>query len=380
MKKNKKLSICFFGTYDRDYTSNRLILQGFRENDVEVVEINAHTPVTRLDTKSEMSVIKLIGRVFKKYRIGSEIFKHFSAFKKVDAIYVGYPGHFDVMLAYPIAKLFRKKLVFNPLLIFYTGFTEEQGILKKNSFLGKCIKKGETFIYNLCDLVFADTPFQETYLRKDFNVPQSKLRVLPIGADSTYYAYTPYINKERKVNVVYYGLYSPIHGVEHIIEAARLLKDDPTVHFTMVGQGQTFKKNFDRAQKLRLKNITFHHDVPLETHPPIIQKADIFLGFLQKHPSVDRIIPNKIYQGLALGRAVLTADAPVIRSMFENKQNIYTCKPSDPQSLVDAIRELKNDPVMRAKIAAAGYQLYCTDFTPTAVGKKLKDYIVEILS
>ena len=110
-----------------------------------------------------------------------------------------------------------------------------------------------------------------------------------------------------------------------------------------------------------------------------MQTADIFLGFLQKHPTVDRVIPNKVYQGLAIGRAVLTADAPVTRSVFAHKENMYLVKPADPKVLAEAILELKNDPTLRTKIAMNGYELYKEKFNPKSVGKQLVAYIKEIL-
>ena len=214
---------------------------------------------------------------------------------------------------------------------------------------------------------------------RDFKVPEEKLRILPIGADDKYYQYTPYINLTKVINVVYYGLYSPIHGVEHIIEAANILRNDKNIKFTFVGIGQTFKTNFEWAKKLKLKNIDFLYDVPMEKHPAIIQKADIFLGFLQKHPSVYRIIPNKIYQGLALGKAIITADSPVIRSIFTHKKNIYLCKPSDPKDFAKAIIDLKRYPRLRKKIAENGHNLYKKQFTPKAVSEKLVKFIEGIL-
>src|SRR3989344_567879 len=375
-----KIKVCMFGTYDKNYTSNKLILQGLRENQIEILEINAHTAVTRLDKKQEMSWYQLLKRILVKYRILIEILKNWQKIRTVDVIYVGYPGHFDVLLAYPLAKLFSKKLVFNPLLIFYTGFSEEQGILKKKSLLAQIIKMGETLIYNLCDLVFADTPFQKEYLIRDFSVPEKKLRVLPIGADDRYYQYTPYTNLSKKINVVYYGLYSPIHGVEYIIAAADILKTDPDIKFTMVGnRGHTFDVNLAKANELRFTNAKFYYDLPLEKHPPLIQEADMFLGFLQKHPSVDRVIPNKIYQGLALGKVVLTADAPVVRSLFTHKKNMYFCIPGSTDALVKAILELKNNPKLRQEIAENGHSLYQEKYTPRAVGKQMMAYISEIL-
>ena len=373
------MKICYFGTYDKTYTSNKMILQGLAENNIPIVEINAHIKVTKLTTKDEMSWFQIASRILRKYKIFTEIIKNFSIFKKTDVIYVGYPGHVDVFLAYILAKIFGKKLVFNPLLIVYIGFTFEQGILKKGSMLGKTIKLAESIVYKMCDLVFADTPYQKEFLMKDFGIPEKKLRVLPIGADNKGYAYSPYKNMDKKINVVYYGLYSPIHGVEYIIEAARILREDKDINFTFIGNGNTFEANYKRAKDLKLPNVVFYHNTPENEHLKIMQTADIFLGFLQKHPTVDRVIPNKVYQGLALGRVVLTADSPVARSIFTHKKNMYLVKPADPKELVKSIIELKDSPKLRSEIAMNGYKLYQEKFTPKAVGKQLVSYIKEIL-
>ena len=373
------ITICYFGTYDKNYTSNKMILKGLSENDIRVVEVNAHIAVTNLTTENEMTWVQILRRILGKYRIFTEITKNYKEFKKTNVIYVGYPGHVDVFLAFILAKLYGKKLIFNPLLIVYNGFVYEQGILKENSILAKTIKFTESLVYRMCDIVFADTPFQKVHLEKDFSVPAKKLRVLPIGADDKGYEFSPYENTGKKISVVYYGLYSPIHGVEHIIECARLLRNDKNIIFTFIGQGNTYEKNKKRSDELKLPNVVFHYNVPVETHLPIMQKADIFLGFLQKHPTVDRVIPNKVYQGLALGRVVLTADAPVTRSMFKHNENMYLVKPADPKALKEAILELKNDPDLRSKIAKNGYQLYREKFNPKAVGKQLVNFIEEIV-
>lgn len=373
------MKICFFGTYDKSYTANKIVYQGLLENGADVLEVNSEVKLSALIKKEDLSAISLMRRIIKKYRIFTQIVKNWDKLKAADAIYVAYPGHFDVLLAYPIAKILRKKLIFNPVISFYSGFTEEQGILDKKSLKAKLTKFGETFIYKLVDLLFPDTPYQRDFFAREFNIAKNKLRVLPIGADDKYYKYTPYTNNSKKINVVYYGLYSPLHGVEHIIQAANLLKKDKDIKFTFVGNGNTFQKNYDRVNKLGLENVEFFYDVPIEKHPAIIEKADIFLGFLQKHPSVDRIIPNKIYQGLALCKVVLTANASVTRSVFKDKENIYLVKPADPKDLAKSLLDLKNNPNLRKSIANNGYSLFKNKFTPKAIGKTLIRYIEEIL-
>jgi glycosyltransferase involved in cell wall biosynthesis len=375
----QQLSICFFGTYDRTYTSNIMMKKAMELNGMRVVEVNAHIPVTRLDSPKDMTWKHLVRRIFQKYQIFPTTIKHWKDIKESDVIYVGYPGHFDVFFAFIIAKLANKKLIFNPLLIIYTGFSEEQGILNKHSLMGLGMKLAEGLVYKLCDRVFADTPLQESYLKKVFGVPAHKLRVLAIGADDAYYAYTPYTNKSKKLNIVYYGLYSPIHGLEYLIEAAHLLKNEKDITFTMVGNGNTFQKNYDLAKKLQLKNMIFYNNTPLSEHPAIIQKGDIFLGFLTNHPTVERVIPNKVYQGLALGKVVLTTDAPVTRSVFKDQENMFLVKPEDANALASAILELKNNPTKRSKIAQAGYELFIRKYTPRAVGRELKQYINEVI-
>lgn len=374
------MKICFFGTYDRTYSSNRLILQGLRENNVPVVEINAHTKVTLLNSQAHMSWKQILKRIIKKYKIFSEFAKNYMEFIKTDVIYVGYPGHVDLFAAYLFAKLFNKKLVFNPLLIVYVGFSEEQGILGKNSLLGKTIKIAEGIGYKLCDMVFADTPNQKEFLKKNFGIKDEKIRVLPIGADNKGYEYSEYKNTQgKKVNVVYYGLYAPMHGVEYIVDAANILKNDADVIFTMVGSGNKYEETFNKARDLGLTNIKFYPDVFEGGHLRYLQGADIFLGFLKKHPTIDKVIPNKVYQGLALGRAVITADSPVIRSVFKDRENMYFVEPSNSAVLAKAILDLKNNPKLRSTIAKKGYDLYINNFTPKHVGEKLKNYIEEIL-
>lgn len=376
--KQPNLKICFFGTYDKTYTSNQIVLKGLEENNFPVVEVNSEVKLTKLDQKEHMGWLQIMVRILKKYRILVEIFKNLDALKQCEVIYVGFPGHVDVFLAYLVAKILGKKLVFNPIVIILTGFVDDQGILKSNSLLGRAIRVAEKIVYMLPDLVIADTPEQKKHLMKLFGIPDKKIKALPLGADSDYYRHTPFKVK-KPFNAVYYGLYTPLHGVEHIIECANILKEEKEIRFTLVGQGHMFEENFERAKRLKLSNIEFFHHIPVEKHPAIIEKADVFFGFLQNHPSVERIIPNKVYQGLALGKAVVAADSAVMRSVFTHKKNVYLCKAGSPKDLARAILKLRDDVALRKTIAENGYKLYVEKFTPKAVGKQLTQFIQEIL-
>lgn len=375
----KKLTVCFFGSYDRNFTSNKIITTGLLENNVDIVVVNSHTPVTRLDNKKDATFFHLIRRTLRKYKIITEIFKNLDGIKRSDVIYVGYPGHVDVILAFLVAKIFNKKLVFNPLIIIYTGLTEEQKIVRKDTFFAKLVKLGETLIYKSCDLVLADTPFQKEHLNKEFGISKDKIEVLPIGADDKIYPHAPKIGEKNIFNVVYYGLYSPIHGVEYLVKAAKLVEKEKSIKFILVGNGNTFEKDYALAKKLKLKNVIFHKDMTEKDAFETLRQSDVFTGFLQDHPVVKRVVPNKVYQGLALGKTVLTAFSPAIEGLLNNKKNVYLVKPNSPESIAKAVIELKKSPKLNKLISDNGYKLFMNSFKPQSIGRALGGYLKDLV-
>jgi glycosyltransferase involved in cell wall biosynthesis len=370
----KRINVCFYGSYDKNFTSNKLVKRGLEENGVRVIEVNAHVPVTRLDKKQDMGALQLIKRILKKLDLLPITFRHLSDIKECDVIYVGYPGHFDVLPAYLLAKIFRKKLVFNPLIIFYTGFVEEQGILNPNSVLAKLLLRAERMIYQMCDVVLADTPYRKEQLIKLFKLDPKKVAVLPIGADDLVYKYAK--KKDTKYfNVMYYGLFSPVHGVEYIIQAADFLRNIPEIRFHLVGNGNKFEAIKKLVEERKLTNVLLYPDLTEYNSLSTLQQADIFFGFLSDHPVINQAIPNKVYQGLALGKTVITADGKAVHPMFIHKKNIYLCKPADAKAIADAITFLYKNPSSCKAIADAGYTLFKSDYIPKAVGAYLKQIL-----
>jgi hypothetical protein len=196
----KKITVCFFGSYDRTFTSNKIVLNGLGEAGADVFEVNANVAVTNLDKKGQLTPFELVKRVLKKAGLIKEIYKNWGKIKNCDGVYVGYPGHFDVIPAFIICKLLGKKLYFNPLIIFYTGFVEEQAIISKDSVFAKVIKFGEKIVYQMCDVVLADTPNQKEFLIKLFDIKPEKIKILPIGSDEKTYRYhTIKNNKSKKI-------------------------------------------------------------------------------------------------------------------------------------------------------------------------------------
>jgi glycosyltransferase involved in cell wall biosynthesis len=349
-----------------------LVKRGLLENGIEVVEVNAHVPISRLDQKKDMGVFPLFKRILKKIKLLPITVRQINDVRSSDIIYVGYPGHFDVVPAFILAKIFGKKLFFNPLIIFYTGFVEEQGILSPHSFLARLLLFAEGVIYRMCDVVLADTQFRKEQLVSLFKIDPAHIEVLPIGADDEVYIYAKK-KKTKLLNVMYYGLFSPAHGVEYIIQAAEFLKKIPEIRFHLVGNGNRFEAIKKLVEIKKLSNIQLYPNLTEANSLSTLQQADIFLGFLSDHPVIHQAIPNKVYQGLALGKAVISSDAIVMRQVFTHNKNIFLCKGADGRSLAQAIKSLHNDRMRLQKISENGYEMFQEMFTPKMVGFTLKE-------
>ena len=106
----KKMTICYFGIYDKNYSRNKILISGLKKNGVEVIECNDRT-------KSLIKYFKLIGQYWRKGRHS-------------DLVIVGFPGQ-TIM---PLAKLIcRKKIVFDAFLSVYDSYVFDRKTIKPES-------------------------------------------------------------------------------------------------------------------------------------------------------------------------------------------------------------------------------------------------------
>ncbi|MDP3941681.1 MAG: glycosyltransferase, partial [bacterium] len=372
------MKVCFFGTFDKQYSSNKIILDGLHSAGVEVLEINVNTRITSLNKPKDLGLSVLLQRVINKFKLIPLVVAHYKRIKTCDVIFVGYPGHFDLIFAIILSKMVKAKLVFYPLIILYITFTEDIKLLAKHSLRAKILKIFEKIIYSFPEIILADIPFQKSVFQKLFNITEDKIKNLPIGADKEIYQYAKQ-KKHTSFNVVYYGLYSPIHGVEHIIKAGDILKNYSDIKFIMVGRGQTYDESLKLATDLKLKNVTFYNNKSEKDSLDILRSADAFLGFIGESPTIHRVLPNKVYQGLALGRTVISADSAATRAVFTDRENVYLCTPASSESLAEAILALRNNPELNARIAENGYKLFLEKYSPLAIGTQLKTIFQGVL-
>jgi glycosyltransferase involved in cell wall biosynthesis len=287
---------------------------------------------------------------------------------------LGYPGQLDVPLARVLTWLKGKPLVLDVFMSIYL-IAQERGLTRHSPFTARLIYLIEKIACLLPDLLILDTEEYVAWFQDVYKIPASRFRLVPTGADDRIFRPIDSERNDGLFRVLYYGSFIPNHGVLYIIEAARLLRDEPDIHFELIGDGPEKPMAVALARQYNLTNVTFEDWMDQEELVRRAANADVILGAFGTTPQSLMTVQNKIYEGLAMGKPVITGDGPAVRRQLVHGENVYLCERANPRSLVEAIEALKKNPELRQSIGTKGHSLYCERFTPSVLGLRLQHQI-----
>ena len=327
------MKICYFGTYEKDYPLNSIIIKGLRKNGAEVVE--CHIPLWEKHENKHGNFLKLfsltklsIDLTIAYLKLGLKFFKEC---KDVKTVIVGYIGQLDVFwLKFLI--LFKKdkpKIIFTPLVSLYDTAIIDRGLSKKSNIFAKILFYIDKFSFKISDLVILDTNEHIKYICDLFNLNKSKFKRVWVGADEE--IFYPIDTQKNPVEnneflVLFIGKYIPLHGIEYIIKAAKLLENEKEIEFKMIGSGQLDEKINKLRKNLKIKNIEFVDWVKYDKLVKEIGRADIVLGIFGGTDKSLRVIPNKVFQAIACCKPVITGNSLAIKELLTNRENIFLCE------------------------------------------------------
>ncbi len=230
-------------------------------------------------------------------------------------------------------------------------------------------------------LVLLDTEEHISLFRQRLDLTVTKFRRIFVGTDEDVFYPRKSEGKTSQFTVLFYGSMIPLQGVEFIIRAGALLRDEQ-IEFRIIGpQASTgFAQARTLADQLKADNIRFQDGVPYETLPDLIAEADICLGIFGTTEKAKSVIPNKAFEAIAMAKPLITGDSPAAREVFTSGQNVLLCQMGSPEALADAIRTLMNDDAFRQNIAKAGYKLFTENFTTMEIGLEVLRRIREAMS
>jgi len=272
----------------------------------------------------------------------------------------------------------KRLVVFDGLLSLYETLVVDRNYYPRDSCISKVLHMLDRAAFQFSDVVISDSDAHARYYSKEFDVPISKIRTLYIGTDDSVFYPREKGSGSPNLIVGFWGGFIPLQGIETIVEAARLLSSEKGVEFRLHGQGQTLEMIRSLCKKMEVSNL---HVVdrwrPYESLPDLIREFDVCLGIFGQGSKAQNVIPNKVYEALAMKKPVITADTCAARELLTNGKDSLLSVPGDAASLAECILDIKNSPNLRERIAVGGYDLFKSRLSPLETGRTLVSILNE---
>jgi len=375
------VKVCYFGTYRANYSRNQIMMAGLREAGVEVIE--CHVPLwqgieDRVQTASGgWASFTFIKRLWSTYT--QLLTQYFALDQDYDLMILGYPGQLDVFLAYLLTWWYNKPLILDMLMSIYL-VAIERDLAVKNPLSIKLLYFLEWFACRLPNSLIVNTTDYAQWLATTYHLSLKRFSLVSMGTDER--IFKP-LNCTQPTNnqflVLYYGTFIPNHGADVIIKAAHLLKEQTDIHFQMVGDGPTKSLCQQLAQNYNLPNITFTDWLDKEQLSLAIAHADLVLGVFSETTQSKMTIHNKIYEGLAMKKPIITGFSTTIANIFHHQEHLFLVERNNPTDLAKAILTLKANPQLCNDMAETGYTKVAHEFTVATLGQRFRQHLEEIL-
>jgi len=341
-------TLCCFGAWDPGYPRNRILRAGLTEAGHRVLEARVR------DRRAWRRYPALLGawrRVARETRV----------------VWVPEFRHKDVPLAARLRG--RRPLVFDPLVSRWDTLVEDWRLHPPGSGQARWNRGIDRFAFRAADRLLCDT-WAHGELFVELGADRARLRRVLVGAEEAFFRVPP-PPAEGPVRLSYVGGFLPLHGVGTLLEAVRALEARaaslPPFVVQMVGDGIDHERARAFARDHRLERVEFTGRQSYEDAPRVLEVSHIALGAFGAGAKTGRVIPHKLWQGLAAGRAVVTGDGEGPREVFEDGVHLKLVPRGEAEPLAEVLAHLIASAAERERLGAAGRARALECGTPRAV-------------
>jgi glycosyltransferase involved in cell wall biosynthesis len=200
-------------------------------------------------------------------------------------------------------------------------------------------------------------------------------QIVPIAKHQNWFAKA--FNLVDTFTVLYSGNMGRCHDMETILEAAKLLKDEP-IQFVFIGNGAKRQGFRSDVSQLGLRNCQFLPYQDKQNLPYSLTACD--LSLVSVSPGMEGLVaPSKLYAALAAGRplAIICEQHSYLRSMLKESGCGEAFHNGDAEGLAAFIRRLAADSQLTKQMGQAGRRYLQSNFTPELIAQQYSQLLGE---
>jgi glycosyltransferase involved in cell wall biosynthesis len=201
-------------------------------------------------------------------------------------------------------------------------------------------------------------------------VPPDKVTVVMNTVDERLLPRARRPRDEQAFRVVYQGTITPPYGVHLLVEAvAKIAPQTPEIRVEIYGDGDSLAAIRSLAERLGVQGYVQFSGGFLPQEEVLERTRFASVGVIPNLPTpLNRFaLSTKLFEYVALGIPVVSADLPTIREHFGDSDVLFF-RAGDADALTAAVLEVRREPeaaTLRARSALATYERYRWDLQAT---------------
>ncbi|MBA3466572.1 MAG: glycosyltransferase, partial [Gemmatimonadaceae bacterium] len=185
-----------------------------------------------------------------------------------------------------------------------------------------------------------------------------KIRVVPNTIDAIELAPVAVEANRFRKQFVPEGIFAVVHAgnmgekqnLPLLLRTAALLRDEPDIHFFVIGDGAVRDAFLRQKREMGLENVTHAGFLGRELLPDMLCGADVFL-VSQVPEAIDIVVPSKLVTAMGAGAMVVAACAPHSETgeIVSASGGGITTSPEDESALARSILSVRDGEVDTAR-------------------------------
>jgi glycosyltransferase involved in cell wall biosynthesis len=233
------------------------------------------------------------------------------------------------------------------------------GAVRGRGVLG-LLERVEFFLYKRPDHIIALTSAFKRHIIKKGITPE-KIDIVTNGADLEQFKPLTKANNFRKRHNLngkfvasYVGTHGMAHALETVLKAAKILENEPKIHFLLVGDGAERGNLLKSKDKLKLINVLMLPQQKKAVVPEILAASDACMVLLRKTELFKTVIPSKIFEAMAMERPIILGVDGESRKIVEESGSGVFIEPDSAEQLAETVLKMSRNPAWAEGIGKTG--------------------------
>lgn len=253
--------------------------------------------------------------------------------RNYDVIFIGFAPQ---LVAPFFLKYGNKEIMIDFFVSVYdTLINDRKKFSRHNPIAGLC-RWVDAFVIKKADLVITDTKADAEYFIHEFRGEREKFKTIYLEADKRIY----YPRKQQKRHdladkfvVLYFGSVLPLQGVNIVLNAIEMLRDEKNIFFQMIGP-------ISRKYQAPVQdNVEYIDWLSQEELAEYIANADLCLAghFNRDIDKAKRTIPGKAYIYENMGKNMVLGDNKANREIYGLSDKVFWTEMGNAEALAKVI-------------------------------------------